>query len=156
MRRPATPGEVERIRAILSYQFSPEVAEALLRGGSVSVETGSRGSIRGVFVGGRRLLTLRPGDGMFSLSLEAARIIASVVPPPRFRVVVRGDRELTGSVLVSDVVEVDPELRPGDEVIVVGVDGSILAVGRLKLPPAMLEGLSRGEVVRVRKRVKMG
>ena len=154
MRRKASRAEIERMKAVLAYQFSPEVADALLRSDDIVVETGGRGSIRGVIVDGARILTLRPGDGMFSITIEAARRIALRVPPPRFRVVVRGDRELSGSVLVGDVLGMDPLLRPGDEVIVVDRGDSILAVGRVKLPAAMLEGLDRGEVVRIRKRVK--
>jgi archaeosine-15-forming tRNA-guanine transglycosylase len=155
LRRKASDSEVEVLRGILSYQFSKEVAEVLLPNTArVEVELSSKGRIRNVFVDGVRLLTLRPNDGLFSLSIEAARRIASSVPGLRFRVVVNGRRELTGSVLVSDVVDIDPELRPGDEVIVVDQDNRILAVGRLKVPAAMLEGLDRGEVVRVRKRVK--
>jgi len=154
LRRKASRAEIERMKAVLAYQFSPEVADALLRSDDIVVETGGRGSIRGVIVDGARILTLRPGDGMFSITIEAARRIALRVPPPRFRVVVRGDRELSGSVLVGDVLGMDPLLRPGDEVIVVDRGDSILAVGRVKLPAAMLEGLDRGEVVRIRKRVK--
>jgi len=156
LRRKASRAEIERMKAVLSYQFSPEVADALLRGDDIVVETGGRGSIRGVVVDGARILTLRPGDGMFSITIEAARRIALRVPSPRFRVVVRGDRELSGSVLVGDVLGMDPFLRPGDEAIVVNRGDSILAVGRVKLPAAMLEGLARGEVVRIRKRVKQG
>ena len=153
MRRQPEPWELARIRAVLEYQFDAEVARALLSG-SVLVETGGKGSIRHVIVDGVRMLTLRPNDGLFSISLPAAIRIVGASEPPRYRVVVSGDREIRGSVLVVDVVEMDPGLRPGDEAVVVGRDDKVIAVGRVRLPRAVLDGLARGEVVRVRKRVK--
>ncbi|MCE4628347.1 MAG: hypothetical protein F7C34_04275 [Desulfurococcales archaeon] len=153
MRREPEPWELARIRAILEYQFDAEVASALLEG-RILVETGGKGSVRYVIVDGVRMLTLRPNDGLFSISVPAARRIVASSKPPRYRVIVRGEREIRGSVLVADVIEMDPELRPGDEAVVVDRDDKIIAVGRVKLPRAILDGLARGEVVRVRRRVK--
>ncbi|MCE4625313.1 MAG: tRNA-guanine transglycosylase [Desulfurococcales archaeon] len=154
-RRRPTEEEVEILRAILDFQFGEGAGEALLPPGSdIEVEVTGKGRIRYVLHSGERILTLRPNDGLFSLSLEAAERLLHAFPPPRLRVVIRGDRDLTGSVLVGDVVDMDPDLRPGDEVIVVDRKDKILAVGRLRLPKAVLEGLDRGEVVRIRKRVK--
>lgn len=103
---------------------------------------------------GKRIFTLRPNDGLFSLSLEAARMIVASVPPPRLRVVVDGSFEIRGSILAAGVRSMDPELRPGDECIVVDPSDRVLAVGRVRIPPSMLEGLRRGETVRIRRAVK--
>ncbi len=155
MRRRATDGEIARMRGVLSYQFNEAVALALIPEGSeVEVEVSSKGKIRYVFVDHTRLLTLRPTDGLFSLSLDAARRIVKAVDPPRFRVIVRGETELMGSVLIPEVIDIDPLLRPGDEVVVVDRRDNVLGVGRLRIPRALLAGLVRGEVVRIRKRVK--
>ena len=157
-RRPAKLWEVERLRGIAGYQFGEDVAAALLpEGARIDVEITGRGSIRYVYVNGERILTLRPNDGLFSLSIPAASMILQVASPPRLRVGVREGASIRGSVLAPDVVFMDPYLRPGDEVIVVSSgNDKLLGVGRVRIPPVMLEGLERGEVVRVRKRVKLG
>ena len=155
-RRPARQWEVERLRGIAGYQFGEDVAGVLLPDGvRVEVEITGRGSIRYIYVDGERLLTLRPNDGLFSLSLPAASRILRATSPPRLRVGVREGASIRGSVLAPDVVFMDPDLRPGDEVIVVlSSSDKLLGVGRVRIPPVMLEGLERGEVVRIRKRVK--
>jgi archaeosine-15-forming tRNA-guanine transglycosylase len=143
------------VRGVLSFQFSPRVAEALTTPESqVEVEYSSTGRIRFVRLRGERILTRRAGDGLFSLSLKAASIVLRVEPPPRFRVAVREPEHVVGSVLAVNVEWVDELLRPGDEVIIVDSSDRLVGVGRLRVPPSMIDGLDRGEVVRVRRVVK--
>ncbi len=141
-----------RVWGVLAYQFTPRIADALLDG-SITFRL-ARGDVREVYRGGSLLLVRRPNDGLFSITLAAGEIIRRTVGPPRFRVVVRGDREVKGSILVRDVVDLDQGLRPGDEVIIVDQADNLIGVGRLRVPPIMLNGLDRGEVARVRRRVK--
>jgi len=148
VRRRPSPGELRMLRARLAWQFGGRVAAALLRG-EVEVEYGARRRIRYVYLNGVLILTLRPGDGLFSVTRAAGEIIRESVEPPRFRVKVRGG-DLKGSVFVRDVEWMDPALRPGDEAIVVGGGDELLGVGRVRLPPTMINGLSRGEVVRLK------
>lgn len=143
------------IRGVLSFQFSPRVAEALTTPEeAVGVEYSSTGRVRFLLLKGERVATRRAGDGLFSLSLKAASIVLSVEPPPRFRVVVREPERIVGSVLAVNVESIDQSLRPGDEVIIVDSEDNLVGVGRLRVPPSMIEGLERGEVVRVRRVVK--
>jgi len=155
VRRPATREDILWLQSIAAYQWDWEVARALLPLDSNYIVDVRRGVIRHVIVEGRVYLTRRPNDGLLSPSIEAGERIRRASEPPRFRVVTRmGVGELRGGVLAKDVVEVDPDLRPGDEVIIVGRDDVLLGVGRLRVPPPMLDGLFRGEVVRVRSKVK--
>ena len=146
-RRPSSV-ELRMLRARLSWQFTPRVAEALLSG-SVEVEYGARRRIRYVYLDGVLILTLRPGDGLFSITRAAGEVIRRVEAPPRFRVKV-SSAELAGSVFVKDVEWMDPALRPGDEAIVVSEGDVLLGVGRVRIPATMINGLSRGEVVRLK------
>ncbi|RLF70680.1 MAG: pseudouridine synthase, partial [Thermoplasmata archaeon] len=52
------------------------------------------------------------------------------------------------------VVDIDPELRPGDEVIVVDKDDNPLALGRLLLSPREVGEMKSGVAVKVREGVK--
>lgn len=152
MRRELSERELWVLRARAAYQWDWRVAEALLPGTRGFRADVVRGRIRYIIMGGMVYLTLRPNDGLLSPSRMAAERIIEASDPPRYRVVVRGDREIRGSILVRDVVSIDPDLRPGDEVVVVDVDDKLIGVGRLRVPLAMLEGLVYGEVVRVRSR----
>ncbi|GAB6148395.1 PUA domain-containing protein [Stetteria hydrogenophila] len=155
--KPATRSVLRVIRGLLSYQFTPRVAEALTTPEEeVSVEYSSTGRVRFVRLQGERILTRRAGDGLFSLSLKAASVVLGVEPPPRFRVAVREPEYVSGGVLAVNVDWIDGFLRPGDEVIIVDSEDRLLGVGRLRVPPSMLAGLERGEVVRVRRVVGRG
>jgi len=144
---------LHELRMALAYQFDYSVAEALLPAPHrISVRYSRKGRIREVWLDENLLLVKRPNDGLFSIGLKAAQIIVSVASKPRYRVIVKGDRELKGSVLARDVVEIDPNLRPGDEVIIVDADDNVIGVGRLRVSPIMLIGLEKGEIARIRRK----
>lgn len=143
---------IERIHAILTFQFSEAVANSLISG-HISYRL-ARGDVREVYRDGELILVRRPTDGLFSISIEAGKAIKRAEPYPRFRIVIRGDREIRGSILARDIIEVDPGLKPGDEVVIVDKGDNLVGVGRVRVPPIMLNGLDRGEVARVRRRVK--
>ncbi len=154
VRRP-TQEELARLRGIAKYQFSEKVANVFFsrqNNVGILVEVTGKGSLRGVLHGEKRVATLRPTDGLFSLGLYGASLILDAESAPRFRVIIRCDRELSGSVLVADYVDMDPLLRPGDEAIVVDENDRLIGVGRLRIPRGMIPGLSRGEIVRLRRR----
>lgn len=141
------------IEAVLAYQFDYRVARAFMGLEGLLVEYSRRGRIKYVYWGGERLLTRRPTDGLFTLSIAAGRIVAANSRPPRFRVIVeRGYRPL-GSVLARNLIDIDEDLRPGDEVIIVDPEDKLIGVGRLRLPPVIAKSAQMGEVARVRKKV---
>ncbi|MCE4617927.1 MAG: hypothetical protein F7C37_00615 [Desulfurococcales archaeon] len=152
MRRKLSGSELRVLRARAAYQWDWRVAEALLpspEGFQIDVV---RGRIRYVIFKGAVYLTLRPNDGLFSPSKAAAERIIRSSQPPRYRIIIRGDREIRGSILARDVVSIDPDLKPGDEVVIVDQEDNLVGVGRLRVPPSMIEGLMYGEVARVRSR----
>ena len=57
------------------------------------------------------------------------------------------------NVFCKHVVEVDTNLRPLDEVIVVNQEDELLAIGRLKLPVDFITSFKTGIAVMVRKGV---
>lgn len=150
-RRKPSPGELRLLRARLTWQFEPVVAEALLDG-DIEVEYGARRRIRYVYLNGELILTLRPSDGLFSITRAAGEVIVKASRSPRYRVVVDAASrdELAGSVFARHVILMDPALRPGDEAVVVSGEDTVIGVGRVRVPPSMINGLSRGEVVRLK------
>jgi len=152
VRRRASPGDIAYLKAVAAFQWDWRVAEELFAGLSDVVLDIRRGRVRYVIVGGRVYLTLRPGDGFFSLSLEAGERVRRASQPPRYRIIVEEGVEIRGSVLAPAVRGMDPGLRPGDEALVVGEGDELLGVARVRVPAVMVNGLRRGEVARVRSR----
>ncbi|MCE4613191.1 MAG: hypothetical protein F7C07_05100 [Desulfurococcales archaeon] len=153
---PAKPSERDllTIEAVLAYQFDYRVARAIAGLEGLLVEYSRRGKIKYVYWGNERILTRRPTDGLFTLSITAGRIVAANSKTPRFRVIVEKGYRPLGSVLVKHLVDLDENLRPGDEVIIVDPGDNLIGVGRLRLPPIIARNALTGEVVRVRKKVK--
>ncbi len=155
MKRRPSKSELLKIWGILAYQFDGVIATHLLSpAGSIEIELSTKGRIRYVIKNGKRILTLRPSTGTFSISLTAAKTILTYSSPPKYRVIVKGDREIKGSVLARDVIEADPYINPYDEVVIVNSDDRLLGVGRAKVSGSMMKLINFGEVVRVRKTLK--
>lgn len=151
MRRPNRE-EMLRISQTLIYQFGRESLALLEPVDVIAVELSTTNKVKNVYRFGKRILTRRPSDGLFALTLESGKILKEVYPFPRLRVAIKRDHVafLSGSVLRPSVVAIDEDLRAGDEVIIVDEDDSFLGVARLRLPPQISISLERGEVARIR------
>ncbi len=147
--------QFNRIRAVANYQFDADIGRELFPDEAEIVLSKKTERIRHIYLDGRLLATFRPRDGLFSLTLEGARRLNSLLMQPRFRVSVRGDVgefiEKGGNVFAKHVVEADPEIRPGEEVIVLGEGGRVLAVGRAMLTGREMLAFKRGIAVKVRR-----
>ena len=154
MRRKADRHELDFLRRRVAFQWDWNVARSVFREGEDYVLDLVRGRIRYILLGGRVYFTLRPNDGFLSPSLVSGERVREASQPPKYRVIVKGDREIKGSILARDVRLIDPDLRAGDEILVVDESDRLIGIGRLRVPPLMIEGLNYGEVARVRSRVK--
>jgi predicted RNA-binding protein (TIGR00451 family) len=112
------------------------------------------GRIRFVYLDRRRLATLRPTDGLFSLSIVGARRIAENAGSAECFVTVQNDVSKFiakgGDVFAVHVVKADDEIRPKSEVIVVDESGKVLAVGRAVLSSKEMKAFKVGVAVKVR------
>ena len=144
-----------RIRAIADYQLGRGAGEALFPNRVRVVFSRRTGRIRHIYLGGRLLATLRPKDGMFSLTLAGAKRLLSGVDPPRLWVRVSNDVASFvadgKSVFAKHVVAADSEIRPEEEVTVLDEDGKLLAVGRAVLTGKEMLAFKRGVAVKVRR-----
>ncbi|PSQ39463.1 tRNA-ribosyltransferase [Halobacteriales archaeon SW_5_70_135] len=149
-----------RLRAVADYQFGAGAGDALfpefevggrepqlrVRGPVPAGYDGPTGSGEGDDRDGVQLAALVPEYGLLSLSLAGAhRWLASDVPTERVEI---DDFVPHGSVLAPGVVDADPSVRVGDEVVVEGPQA--LAVGRARAHGAAMVESSRGVVVDVR------
>lgn len=144
---------LRKIRAIADYQFGRCVGEELFPEG-VEISFSKRtGRIRHVYYKGRLLVTLRPTDGLFSLTVEGGRRIMQAKPLKSWVQVQDDVADFIAkgrSVFAKHVVDCDEEIRPEEEVVAVDGHGEVLAVGRAVLTGKEMKAFEQGVAVRIR------
>jgi uncharacterized protein with predicted RNA binding PUA domain len=145
---------LQRIRSIADYQFGKGVGVRLFPEDVDIAYSKTTGRIRYVSLNGERLATLRPTDGLLSLSVSAATYISKNAGFVQCFVTVRKDvSEFVadgGDVFAAHVVKADDAVRAKDEVIVVDEDNRVLAVGRALLSSMEMKAFKTGVAVKVR------
>jgi predicted RNA-binding protein (TIGR00451 family) len=146
---------LKRIRSVADYQFGKGVGVKLFPE-NVKIEYSKRtGRIRYIYLDGKRLATLRPTDGLFSLSIAGAKRIAENRNSAKCFVTVKEEVSKFiaegGDVFAVHVAKADDEIRPKDEVIVVNENGEVLAVGRAVLSGEEMKAFKTGVAVKVRR-----
>ncbi len=146
--------DILRAKAVARYQFGTQAADALLSGEITLRKSRKTGKIRNVFSDGEHVLSMRAGDGMYTLRMEGARRIIKAVPEPRMRVAVADDAvpfvQKGRNVFAQFVISADESLVPKDEVIITDKDGNPLATGQMLLVPSEIRCMKKGIAVKVR------
>jgi len=145
---------ISRVRAVADYQFGKGVGAKLFPE-DVLIEYSKRtGRIRYINLEDERLATLRPTDGLLSLSIKAAKFMAANLPSAHCFVTIKNEVSKFiakgGDVFAVHIVKVDPEIRAKDEVIVLDERGNVLAVGRATLSSIEMTAFKTGVAVKVR------
>lgn len=143
-----------KIRSIADYQFGKNVGAKLFPE-KVQIEYSKRtGRIRYISLNGERLATLRPTDGLLSLSIKAAVFMAENLGFAKCFVTVQNDVSKFiadgGDVFAVHVVAVDGDVCAKDEVIVLDEGRHVLAVGRAMLSSSEMKAFKTGVAVKVR------
>src|SRR5438445_3849186 len=146
-----------RIRATADFQFGRGAADALLTGTVSYVISKNTGKIRNVHVNGEHVLSLRAEDGWFTLKAAGARRLSNAFSTPTLRIVVEEDavpfhRE-GKNVFAKFVLDADPEIRPGDEALVVSPDDELCAVAQATMNRREMLAFKRGVAAHVREGV---
>ncbi|MHA2283269.1 MAG: PUA domain-containing protein [Promethearchaeota archaeon] len=150
---------LRQAKAISDYQFGKDITNLLFKDiDNIRIERSSTTQkIRYIFLKNDLILTLRPTNGFFTLSIHSARIIITNFGAPKLRIIVLNEIsefiKKGRNVFCKHVIDIDENLRPLDEVIVVNQDDELLAIGRLKLPSMYVKSFSSGIAVNVRKGV---
>ncbi len=143
-----------KVRSIADYQFGKGVGAKLFPE-EITIQLSPRtGRIRYINLNGERLATLRPTDGVLSLSLKAAETMAQNIPEAKCFVTVKNDVAQYiakgGDVFAVHVVKVDDEVGAKDEVIALDEDHKVLAVGRTLLSSSEIRAFKTGAAVKTR------
>jgi archaeosine synthase len=131
------------LRAIAEYQFG-EASSHLFSEEAGNLVVKGRFPKYQLFVGKKQLATLVPQYGTLALSLEGAEMMLN-----NGKYVVKIDDFVPrGSILAPGVIQADPQIRPNDEVIVLGERA--LCVGRALMSGNEMVESSRGVAVDTR------
>jgi 7-cyano-7-deazaguanine tRNA-ribosyltransferase len=134
-----------------------ETLDDLLGGSVTYVVSKNTGKVRNVRVDGEHVLSLRAEDGWLTLKAAGARRLWNAFSAPRLRVVVDPDAVSFAregkNVFAKFVRNADPEIRPGDEALVVSPDDELCAVAQATMNRREMLAFKRGVAARVREGV---
>jgi len=143
-----------RAKAVSGYQFGIDATNALFKGKIELVISRNTGKIRNVISDGEHVLSMRAGDGFYTLRKEGADRIAAAVPAPFMRVAVNNDAVPFVSdgrnVFCQFVTGCDDDLRPMEEVMVTDEKDKVIATGRMILTAEEIRSFKKGVAVKVR------
>lgn len=147
--------DLRRVRGVADYQLGRGTGSALFPD-NVSLEHSRRtGKVRFVHLGDILLASLRPTDGLLTLTIAGAERLVSSTTPLGFTVTIMDDvGEFVSkgkNVFAKHVVEAGSGIRPGDEVVVLDSKKRVLAVGRALLTSEEMLAFGVGVAVRTRR-----
>ncbi|ADB59694.1 PUA domain containing protein [Haloterrigena turkmenica DSM 5511] len=142
------------LRTIADYQFGSGAGDALFPPAeSLTIKRTSSGRPQQIHADDGRIVSFGT-DGRFTLGLEGGRRLHAVLEHPAYRVVVDDESEPfvrdEKNVFTKFVLEAGPEIRPGDEVLVIHERGELIAVGTAELAAEAIADFETGMAVNVR------
>jgi predicted RNA-binding protein (TIGR00451 family) len=146
---------LEKTRKIADYQFGKGAGRALIPDDAKITFSRTTGRIRHIHSKGKLLATLRPTDGMFSLTVNGAKRLTREAHIVGMMVEVSKDAApfiaKGKSVFAKHVIRTSSEIRPREEVIVLNENAEVLAAGKAALTGNEMKTFRRGIAVRVRR-----
>lgn len=143
--------------SIFSYQFNEEFTRLFFDDFSLFSFKFSRktGKIKHIYYDKVLQASYRPQLGTFSLTIEAGNRVFPNLKYPRFQVMVQNDISSFikdgKSVFAKHIIDIDPNLKIGQEVFIVNEDHEFLAIGKLEIPSSYISFFQTGSAVSVRK-----
>ncbi|GGM70137.1 tRNA-guanine(15) transglycosylase [Thermogymnomonas acidicola] len=145
--------DLEKVRAIADYQFGKGAGRVLFPDGTEIVKSRATGRIRTISYGGVQVATMRPKDGLFTLTMEGARRLHQGIGGKRLRVFVNRESEAFNragyNVFFKFIVDFDPEIVAGNETLVVSEGDDLLAVGKASVSGLEMASYRKGVAVKV-------
>ncbi|MBU4373970.1 MAG: pseudouridine synthase [Euryarchaeota archaeon] len=150
---------LKRVRTIADYQFGRGAGEVLFPD-TVEFQFSTTKRVRQILLDKNRIATVRARDGMLTLSIMGARRLHAFMKYPGQRVAVNGDAApfvaKGKTAFARHVVAVDPDIRAGEEVLVVDENDKLLATGKAVLSPLEMLSFKKGIAVDVRNGIESG
>ncbi len=142
-----------RVQTIADYQFGSLCGVGLFPEGCTFILS-TTGRIRQILYEGVRLATVRAFDGRLTLGIEGAKRLQALIPAPGYRVVIRDDVAefvaLGKNAFAKHVIAADPDIRAGDDVLVVAANDRLIACGAAQVSGREMLAFNYGVAVKVR------
>lgn len=156
---PNTNPHLTRVRIIADYQFGKGAGSAIFPD-NVEFQMSSTCRVRQILLEGKRIATVRAQDGVLTLGIAGAIKLHGFLAFPHNRVVVNSDAApfvaKGKNAFARHVVEADPDIRAGEEVMVVDEKDNFLATGKAVLCVIEMTAFKKGMAVEVRSGIKTG
>ncbi|OKY77822.1 MAG: tRNA modification protein containing pre-PUA and PUA domain [Candidatus Methanohalarchaeum thermophilum] len=144
---------LKKARSIASYQFGAGLGNKLFPDGA-EVELRKSGFIESVRFDGERLANFRLNDGLFTLAIQGAMNLKEKTNKPKNRVIMKEEIDEFikdgKNAFNKHVVDLDEDIRKGDEVILVNEEDELLGSGKATLSSIEIKSFERGTAVEVR------
>jgi conserved protein with predicted RNA binding PUA domain len=145
---------LKRARIIADFQFGRGAGLALFTEDTTFTLSKTR-RLRYLYCAKDRIATVRASDNLLTLSMLGAKRLHAFFDSPRLRVVASDDAApfvaKGGNLFAKHVQSVDPDVRAGEEVLVVDSQDRLLATGTTVLAPEEMLQIKRGLAVQTRK-----
>ena len=152
-----TNTHLKRVRTIADYQFGQGAGCAIFPD-NVEFQMSSTGRVRQILFEGKRLATVKAHDGMLTLGIAGAMKLHVFLKVPQNRVVVNSDSApfvaKGKNAFAKHVIGSDPDIRAGEEVLVVDEKDNLLATGKTVLCALEMTTFKKGIAVEVRSGIK--
>ncbi len=150
---------LKRVRTIADYQFGRGVGDILFPD-NVEFQMSTTGRVRQILLDNNRLATIRAHDGMLTLGIMSAKALHQFIKYPGHRVIVNSDAApfvaKGKTVFAKHVLALDPEIRAGEEVLIVDESDRLLAAGKAVLSSLEMLAFKKGIAVDVRWGIESG
>ncbi len=145
---------LKRARLIADLQFGRNAGDILFPEGT-TFSLSKTGRLRYLYSGRERIATVRAKDGLLTLSMLGAGRLHSFFAAPRLRVTASDDAVpfvvKGGNLFARHVLGLGPDIRAGEEVLVVDAKDQLLATGKAVLAPEEMLQIKRGVAVLIRR-----
>lgn len=143
-----------RILGVISMQFGPKAKSALESSRLEYVRSKNNNRIRNILVDGEHAFSIRATDGFFSLTDAGSRILHKALPFPSYRVIAASDSipfiEKGSNMFAKFVLDADDEIRPGDSVLLVDKEDTLVGHGKAMMTRDEMLAFRRGIAVKTR------
>lgn len=147
--------DIRRIRAVAEYQFGPGAGVALFPDEVRIIHSRNTGRIRHIHLGNDLIATFRPTDGVFTLTIAAAKRLMERVPDLAYTVAVTEDAaEFVAqgkNVFAKHVTHAGEKIRPGDEVIITSEKQGVIGTGKALLLSEEMKTFKIGVAIKTRR-----
>jgi archaeosine synthase len=142
-RVPMRDAIISSMVSMARFQFGPDIGEELLRG----TEFRGRYPYLKFFRGGRQVCSYSPDRDMFALTPEGGK---TLMEKGSFFVSI-DDFKPHGDIMAVGILDADPVIRVGDEVVIVNKDKTgFIGTGIARMSPSEMLSCKRGVAVKTR------